>query len=378
MAFFWRSTRWLYWGAWLLFGLFMATQDIVNASGMLTWGKLASLLLLNLGQNLAWGLLSLGTLEVARRFPLRDHPPGRHWAAHLLACAVIVPLGTVTSASMAFLIAPPSGRLLEAYLRFASQFISFEFLVCYWGVVGVHEAIQILKQHQQGEIQVSMLESQLAQAELHAIHVQLNPHFLFNTLNTLSALMHSQPAAADRMLVKLSQLLRSSLEQNREEHTSLGQEVSFLEDYLEIERMRFGERLHVKFEVPVPLRDAQIPSFLLQPLVENAIKHGIAARGGVGTLDIRARQEGPDLVLEVQDDGTGTHPQGASTHGTGIGLKNTRLRLEQLFGQEQSFDLHFPAEGGALARIRIPLRLQAASPRFQGSLHPSQTPPQAS
>ncbi|TAN49153.1 MAG: sensor histidine kinase, partial [Rhodospirillales bacterium] len=140
---------------------------------------------------------------------------------------------------------------------------------------------------------------------------------------------------------------------------------AFLEGYLEIEQLRFGDRLRVQIEVPKPLMEAQVPTFVLQPLVENAIKHGLSSRATGGAIQIRARQDGQRLFLEVEDDGTGTP---GTQRGTGIGTQNTRSRLAQLYGEAQSFNLVFPTAGGALAQISLPLSLSKTQPILQGSL----------
>ena len=347
-----------YWGAWILLGLFMATQDLIRWDMPLSLKALTGILILNVAQNLAWGALSLGTLWVTGRFPLHSQPPARHWLAHLLASALIVPAGMLLITGMAFVHTPPRGPLLAAFLHFAFWFISFEYLVCYWGVVGLHEGFQILVQYREKEVQVSRLEAQLVETQLQALRVQLNPHFLFNTLNTLSALLRSNPAKADGMLIRLGHFLRSSLEKSREESTTLGQEISLLEDYLDIERVRFGDHLRTVIEVPRGLQKARIPAFILQPLVENAIKHGLTGCRRGGEIHLRAHQDQHTLVIEVQDNGLGAHGGGNLVPGTHLGLNITRTRLEHHFGQNQAFSLQFPEEGGALARLSLPLQVE--------------------
>jgi LytS/YehU family sensor histidine kinase len=274
----------------------------------------------------------------------------------------------IAIAGMSFLYSPPRAPLVIAFIQFARRFISFSYLVCYWGVVGLHEGFQILKGSQEKELQVSILESQLSESQLQALKVQLNPHFLFNALNTLSALIHSDPAKADRMLIRLSHFLRISLEKTREESTTLGQEISVLEDYLDIERVRFGDQLQFSIEVPECLREALIPAFILQPLLENAIKHGIAGRPTGGRIHLRASQEDRVLVLEVRDNGLGLHGGDEPAKGTNIGLRITRSRLERHYGPEQSFSLQFPQAGGAVARISLPLQFDSESPLDQKRL----------
>ncbi len=358
----------LYWGAWVLLGVFMATQDIIRSSMSFTALYVGQILLLNLVQHLSWGLLSLITLRIVRRYPLHTYPPMKHWWVHLAAGVVITMAGLVLVATPAFLWDPPKLPLL-AFKRFAVSYFSFEYLVCYWGVVGIHEGIEILKSTRERELRVSMLEAGVAQAQLRALQMQLNPHFLFNTLNAVSTLMHTEPATADRLLVKLSQLLRLSLEQSREEETSLGQELAFLECYLEVERIRLGDRLRVVFEVPGALLDAQVPAFVLQPLLENAIQHGICEGSQGGNIHIRARQEDGILTMEVQDDGQ--RPEAGQAPGLGVsGPRDPLSRLEQAFGQDSGLDLHYLEGGGAVARIRLPLSLHTTSPRFTATLIP--------
>lgn len=354
-------SRW-YWGAWILLGLYMATQDIVRSNSPLTPKALAGLLILNVGQNLVWGGLSLLTLWVTQEFPLHGRPNLLHWLAHLVASALVVTVGMMAIAGMAFLYTPPRGPIVEAFLQFARRFLSFSYLVCYWGVVGLHEGFQLLKGSHEKELQVSLLESQLSETQLQALKVQLNPHFLFNTLNTLSALIHSDPAKADRMLIRLSNFLRISLEKTREEFTSLGQEISLMEDYLDIERVRFGDLLQFFIEVPEGLREAQIPAFILQPLLENAIKHGIAGRPTGGQIHLRAYQEDRRLVVDVRDNGLGVREGSDPAKGTHIGLRVTSTRLQRHYGMDQSFSLQFPEEGGALVRISLPLNIECESP----------------
>ncbi len=321
------QTKRLYWGAWVLLGLFMATQDLSRIADF-SAKMILEVVLLNLAQNLVWGVLSLLTLRVIQRCPLYASPPWWHWFIHLLTSVAITLAGLVLIGALAFLLEPPKVELFQAFRRFVTAYFSFEYLVGYWGVVGIHEALQLLKRYREREIKVSLLEAKVAQAQLRAIKMQLNPHFLFNTLNAVSALMHSDPSTADRMLVKLSQLLRLSLEQSREEETSLGQELTFLEGYLEIERMRFGNRLRVIFEVPSSLLEAQVPAFVLQPLVESAIQRGISERFDGGTIRICAKKDGGLLCLEVQDEAT-------------------------------------------VARISLPLSMHDSSPLFQGSVQPA-------
>lgn len=368
----------LYWGAWMLLGLFMTTQDLIVWDKAVTPAVLAGLLLLNLSQNLTWGGLSLLTIKVAQRFPLNAEPPVWNWLAHVLASLVIVPVGMTLITGLAFLHSPPKGPLLEAFLRFALWFISFEYLVCYWGVVGLHEGFQILRQYREEEIQVSSLEARVAEAQLRSLKLQLNPHFLFNALNSLSALLNSHPDRADRMLVKLSQFLRVSLGNWREELIPFGEEIRLMEDYIDLERLRFDEGLRVSIQVPEACREALVPAFILQPLLENAFKHGLARRRSGGMLRLRAFREQDTLVVEIQDNGRGPSSAPDPTTGTHLGLQITRARLDRHYGAEHNFQLEFLPQGGALARLKVPFKTEpdgwagraaASGPGTLGAMH---------
>ncbi len=373
-----RYRRWtLYWGIWTLVGFYMASMDLLSIRTEIHFEYFLQTLGLNLVQNYGWGLVSLCTVALVRRVPLHHGPNAKAWGTHAVASLFLTCAGIAVMVAVVPLFRVPQLQFLPRLWRFTQLYFHYCYLVYYWGVVGIHEGIAVFKHSKEREFVAYQLEAKLAQAKLQALKMQLNPHFLFNTLNAVSALMHSDPTTADRMLVKLSNLLRLSLEQSREQETSLNQELGFLEGYLEIEQLRFGDRLKVIIDVPKPLLEALVPTFLLQPLVENAIKRGISDRASGGTINIRARVEGQRLCLEVADDGPviSAAPlkpidsrSGLIGMGMGIGTRNTVARLRQLYGDNQSFDLDFPPHGGALARISLPFSLTKDSPIFQGGL----------
>jgi hypothetical protein len=207
----------------------------------------------------------------------------------------------------------------------------------------------------EGELRTSQLQAQLEKARLQSLKSQLQPHFLFNTLNSISALMLTNVAAADRMIARLGDLLRISLETAGTQMTTLSRELEFLNCYIEIEKVRFEERLRVRIDVAPEALDTHVPHLLLQPLVDNAIKHGISRLLAGGELRISAKLEGADLNLEVRDNGPGFRDRGQSPSG-GLGLRITRERLETIYGHNQSLELLSPPEGGFAARVSIPLR----------------------
>jgi two-component system, LytTR family, sensor kinase len=222
----------------------------------------------------------------------------------------------------------------------------------YWVILAVCHAFDYYEKFHERELRAAELEKRLAQARLQALQSQMNPHFLFNTLHTISALMHKDVEAADRMVMKLSDLLRRALDNTDAHEVPLKQEIDFLERYLEIEKTRFGERLRVDMEIAPDTLRAAVPNLVLQPLVENAIRHGIERHARPGKIILRARRRESQLELEVQDNGAGFPAGGPQREG--IGLANTRSRLQQLYGAEQRFELQNVPAGGLLARVVIP------------------------
>ena len=227
-------------------------------------------------------------------------------------------------------------------------------LLTYFVIVGVSHALEYYRRYQERERLAAQLEAQLSRAQLQALKMQLHPHFLFNTLNTISALIHRDPRAADRMVARLGDLLRLTLDNHGVEEVSLKEEIEFLEKYLEIEQTRFHDRLSVRLEVAPDSLDARLPTLLLQPLVENAIKHGISARPGAGHIEIHAHRENGSLLLAVRDDGTGLPADWEACASLGVGLANTRARLAQLYGARHTFTLANVPGGGLEVAITIP------------------------
>jgi LytS/YehU family sensor histidine kinase len=223
----------------------------------------------------------------------------------------------------------------------------------YWVIVSVCHAFDYYRKFHERELRASELEKRLAQAKLQALQSQMNPHFLFNTLHTISALMHKDVEAADHMVMKLSELLRLALDNTEVHEVSLSQELDFLKRYLEIEQTRFRDRLKVEMQIAPETLRARVPNLVLQPLVENAIRHGIERHARPGRIVLRAERRNGALELEVQDNGNGLPPGGLAREG--IGLSNTRSRLETLYGSNHQFELRNVESGGLLARVVIPL-----------------------
>jgi hypothetical protein len=231
-------------------------------------------------------------------------------------------------------------------------------VLIYWTIVACNHAIHYYRSYREHEIRTSHLEAQLAQAQLQALKMQLHPHFLFNTLHSVSALIHKNPDAADRMITRLGDFLRTTLENAGTQEITLQKEIEFINCYLEIEQIRFQDRLRVILDIDPEALDALVPNLLWQPVLENAIRHGIAVRSELGCIEIGARKEGGRLRVSIRDNGPGI-PGGSKVGGVpneGIGLANTRARLRQLYGENHSFELRNGTPGGLEVILEIPFK----------------------
>jgi two-component system, LytTR family, sensor kinase len=316
------------------------------------------LLALNVTYWYAWAALVPGILWLARRYRFGRNTWKRAAAAHACGVLFFTFLHAVLTVSCRVPIAAIFGttRSMTWWQSFQELFfLNFDWeMMTYWAVVGLSHALDFYRDSQEQRVAAAQLGTRLAEARLQTLQSQLHPHFLFNTLHTISALMHRDTEAADAMLARLSDLLRLSLDRIATQQVTLKEEVDFLQKYLEIERTRFGDRLVVRVDVEPETLDASVPNLLLQPLVENAIRHGIAQKVGGGLLEIRATRDGGELCLLVRDTGPGLSAQKLSALNTGVGLTNTRSRLEELFPDRHRFEFHEPPEGGLAVKIGIP------------------------
>ncbi|HYS07773.1 MAG TPA: histidine kinase [Myxococcales bacterium] len=218
-------------------------------------------------------------------------------------------------------------------------------------VLGVVHAVEYQRSLREGQLRASQLENHLTRAKLEILRAELQPHFLFNALHSISTLMHRNVEAADEMLAQLGDLLRLSLERKNVQEAPLREELAVLAPYINILRIRFGDRLSIRVDVDPALLEVTVPLFILQPLVENAIRHGIDRRAGAGRIEIRARAEGESVEISVADDGAGLSQNGLRE---GIGLSNIRLRLEQLYGTRGAVALQGNPESGTQVTVKVP------------------------
>jgi len=249
-----------------------------------------------------------------------------------------------------------AGREVDWWLGVRERFfLYFDWeMMTYWAIIAASHAFDYYRESQERALTTAQLQARLAEARLQALQRQLHPHFLFNTLHAISALMHRDIDAADNMLARLSDLLRLTLERVTAQTVTLKDELDFINKYLDIERTRFGDRLQVSFVVEPDTLGASVPNFLLQPLVENALKHGIGPKIGGGRVEVRAHHNGEWLQLVVQDDGRGVPQDKIDAFNTGVGLSNTLSRLEHLYPGNHTFEFQTPPGGGLAVTIVIP------------------------
>lgn len=232
---------------------------------------------------------------------------------------------------------------------------SFDYcVVLYWVVVLVFYLVEYYRRYQHGVVHAAHLNGELAQAQLRWLKSRLHPHFLFNTLHTISALVREDPETAERMIARLSDLLRLALRDSAMQEVELRQELEYLDIYLDIERVRFDDRLSVRFDIQPDTARALVPGLLLQPIVENAIRHGIGGRTGQGVIRIQSSREGSRLCLSVVDNGVGLRTATDEDVREGVGLSSVRGRLERLYGRSHSLVLRNLPAGGMEARITFP------------------------
>jgi two-component system, LytTR family, sensor kinase len=303
-----------------------------------------------------WAAYTPLVLWVARRFQ-PDEMSKPRWIAILLVFGLAIGLAqSATDWSLAITIeflrhSPDFGRRVQQAKR-GIPFGLFTNLIVYSLIVAGYYGYDYYRGFHERQLHSVELETLLARADLQNLKAQLQPHFLFNTLNTISVLMRRDPVAANQTLVQLSDLLRMSLNNVSAQETSLREELEFLDGYLKIEQTRFHDRLRVRRSIQTETLSAAVPNLILQPLVENAIKHGIAEKPGPGTIEICASRNDSRLQLEIKDDGPGIAGQIVD----GVGLATTRRRLHHLYGAQHQFDLWERTSGGVIAKLIIPFR----------------------
>ena len=343
-------------GAWTAYGFLCAWQEHYwySFSKMpMSWSEC---LRSQLTYSILWACCTPAIVGTARRFRFER---GR-WPRNIAIHAAVLLL-TVSVTKIAFdLILWPEGAWFHPF-TWARLFRSIESTLdtgplLYSLIVLIEHALIYYQRYQSGLAKASQLQTQLVQAQLQALRMQLHPHFLFNALHTIAALVHEDPEMAEQTIARLGELLRLFLATSSIQEVSLREEIRVLDLYLDIERARFEERLQVRYEVPEPVREATVPNLVLQPLVENSIRHGIGKRAEPGWISVAADREGNSLVLRVTDNGEGLRVDPLKPVRRGMGLAITRGRLESLYGPHQSLVLKNRPSGGVEVRITLPFR----------------------
>ena len=346
-------------GVWTLFALFFASQfalqNQLSPSPLPFW----RILMWQLVSGYIWFAISPLILYLANRYPFEEGKWKTSLIAHAIFCVLVSLVQLALDAFVLTRLGYPPGRqfpnFFEAYKFFVFINLHLSILI-YMAVVGIKSAYNYYQKYREKQLRTSQLEARLAQSRLQVLKMQLHPHFLFNTLNAISELLHRDPDGAEHMITDLSDLLRMALENLEVQEIPLKQELEFLRKYLEIEQMRFQDRLRVEMDIAPDTLDASVPNMILQPLVENAIKHGISPKAGGGRIDIGATRSNGHLVLSVSDDGVGVSADGLKSVRDGVGLSNTRRRLRHLYGEEHRFELSAPKTDGLRVDLEIPYK----------------------
>jgi two-component system LytT family sensor kinase len=351
--------------AWTIIGAFFGTRAYALAVAQGRPLPDLRILVSNLYDAYLWALFTPVIFLAAARYPFARGTWRRSLLAHAAVSSLVAVAGVAANVPFASYLWPDEpatfGRYLVGTFHFNVQW--------YFVVVMVQHALAYATRLRDRDVQAAQLETQLARAQLDALKMQIQPHFLFNTLHAVSELVHEDPDGADRMITRLGDLLRLTVDDAAQE-VPLRRELHFLQAYLEIERTRFQDRLTVEMAVDPDTLDAMVPNLVLQPLVENAIRHGTAPHAAHGVVHVRARRDGATLRLEVRDNGGGLRPRQPGGR-EGVGLRNTRARLRQLYGEAGTLELANGDAGGVRAAVSLPFRAAPEevrpAPRIPGS-----------
>jgi two-component system, LytTR family, sensor kinase len=358
---FWRR-RWaqlaLIWGIWTFIGLVFTLQSYFTSYRSEQPMSLGDSAYLQFTWSYLWALATPLVLWAASRLPIERsnwlRPSLLHIPISLFLSVILTAIGHV-------LVWLHWGYQLGRPFSFdrMSRFVVANFsegIGIYMLIALISYALNYYKRYRESQLRTLQLEAQLSHSQLQALKMQLHPHFLFNTLHSISALLNKDPESARKMITRLGDFLRLTLENSGSQEVTLEQEMTFLRCYLEIERIRFQDRLVTRMDVSDQTLDAKVPNLILQPIVENAIRHGIAPRSTPGLIEIEAERLNSTLRIQVRDNGPGlpSHRTSENMFKKGLGLANTEKRLEQLYGAAHLFDLSDHPEGGLLVTLEIP------------------------
>ncbi|GAB2543256.1 sensor histidine kinase [Rhodanobacter koreensis] len=344
---------WPYLGLWtavvMLFAMQNFVADVMNGRTWSAWDYLRWSGI----RWYTWAALAPLVFRLAERYPIHASLRLRGLGAQLIASMTVTLLALVIGAFVSTAFEPSS---FDEQLRYFLGFYVATGLLTYWALYAVQRAVQFYEEKTHREVEASQLATELAQSRLRALKSQLQPHFLFNTLHAIATLLDEDTLSAEDMLLRLSDLLRAFLEDYDGQEVSLRRELVLLDLYLGIQRIRFKDRLTTQIYVAPDTLDCAVPSLILQPIVENAITHGISKRIGVDCIEIESRREGDTLCIDVRNRNSTLEAGAASASGHGIGLSNTDLRLRELYGDVAQVRLDMIWPEGVVCRLRLPFR----------------------
>ncbi len=358
---FW-SRRWmrlvLIWGIWTFIGIVFTLQGYFTSYRSERPVPLFDSLYMQMSWAYLFALATPLILWAASRLPIERNNWIRSVLIHLPISIVLSVLVTGLGRVVIWLyLGRAVGRPLtmESVIRFVIGNFT-EAISIYMLIALIAYSFSYYSRFRAGQLRTLQLESQLSTAQLQALKMQLHPHFLFNTLHSISALLNKDTEAARKMITRLGDFLRLTLENSGSQEVTLEQEMEFLSCYLEIERVRFQDRLETRIDVSPPLLEAKVPNLILQPIVENAIRHGIAPRSTAGIIEIEAKQRNGMLRIQIRDNGPGlpTHRTYENLFKKGLGLANTETRLERMYGAAHRLDLTNNEGGGLVVTLEIP------------------------
>jgi two-component system, LytTR family, sensor kinase len=343
------------WGAWTLVGLFFTSQILVSSAYMEKRPPLGKVLFMQVSICYLWALATPLVWYLARRYCIERQNWGSRILFHALGGLTLVGL----MSSIHFLMFMPFfGRTSEITAFKDFQYVFFNLdrqLSIYWLLILMSHVLNYYNSYRKGRLQAAQLRTELVQAQLEALKMQVHPHFLFNTLHSISALLNKDVGAARSMIMRLGDFLRMTLENAGAQEIPLQQEMEFLNGYLEIERVRFQDRLTTLVNVDPLMLDVPVPNLILQPIVENAMRHAIATHSDCGRIEITVASRNGALRIQVKDNGPGLSlEQNETLLRKGLGLANTRARLERLYGADHLLELTNDPAGGLIVTLEIP------------------------
>jgi two-component system LytT family sensor kinase len=365
----WWQRRWpriaIIWGIWTFIGIVFTLQSYFTSFRSDNPMKLADSAYLQFTWSYLWALATPLVVFAAARLPIERNNWVRSALFHLPVSIVLSCVVTAFGHILNWLYWSWTEGKPFSFTRMGRFVIAnfSEGMGIYLLIAITSYAFSYYRRYRQSQVRTLQLEAQLSQSQLQALKMQLHPHFLFNTLHSISALLNKDPESARKMITRLGDFLRLTLENSGSQEVTLEQEMEFLRCYLDIQRIRFQDRLLTRIDIAQHTLDAKVPNLILQPIVENAIRHGIAPRSSPGLIEIESKQRNGVLRIEVRDNGPGlpSHRISESLFKQGLGLANTETRLERLYGAAHLFDLSNNPDGGLIVTLEIPFHRDAVA-----------------